>query len=50
MPSSDAGVFFLAFAALLLLWKPIVFISLIGTYAAAYVFYLIVLKILPRLF
>jgi hypothetical protein len=50
MPNSDAGIFLIAFAAMLLLWQPVVFLSIIGTYAGAYVFYRVTLFWLPRLF
>jgi hypothetical protein len=50
MPSSDAGIFILALCTMLFLWQPIVFLSLIGAYAAAYAFYWIVLVAIPQLF
>jgi hypothetical protein len=50
MPNSDAGIFLIAFAAMLLLWQPVVFLSIIGTYAGAYVFYRVTLFWLPQLF
>lgn len=50
MPNSDAGIFLLAFAALLLLWQPIVFLSILGAYAVAYAFYWLALTVIPQLF
>jgi len=48
MPDSDATVLILAFAVLLFLWQPIVFLSIIGAYVAAYVFYWVALIAIPQ--
>ena len=49
MPNSDAGVWLIGLVVLLLLWQPLVVISILGAYAAAYVFYMAVLFWIPML-
>ncbi|MCK5433005.1 MAG: hypothetical protein KAJ03_09685 [Gammaproteobacteria bacterium] len=50
MPNSDVGIWLIGIVILLLLWQPLVVISLLGAYAIAYVFYMAVLFWIPMLF